>query len=160
MSSFISTIYNSFNLHYIANFFESGDGKNDLDAHFGMAYKLYLVRFKKQLLPPRLKSGNIPALNRTIVFDAFAYLPTDELARATGKCNACGAPRNGRYDHDECTRLMHSIARSSITPGVTCETRISNWPTILPEYKPQTTRKRKRKVAQEDFPQMLDVGQE
>lgn len=36
MSQFIRTIFDSHGVEYRANFFESGDGKNDLDAHFGL----------------------------------------------------------------------------------------------------------------------------
>lgn len=50
MSQFITTIYNSYGVEYCGNFFETGDGKNDLDAHFGLIEgieKRFLIQFDR-----------------------------------------------------------------------------------------------------------------
>ena len=69
-----------------------------------------------------------------------------------GKCNACFAPRSGQYDHTECQKLMHQLAKSAIMPDSICETKISNWSETPVAYQPRTTRRRVNEVAVPDFP--------
>lgn len=62
----------------------------------------YYVRFKKFTLQPVLKPGAVAGVGTSV-------------------CNACGALINSMYDHTECRKYMHNLAKANTVPQYSAE---------------------------------------